>query len=1438
MKYMIGKMGFSNNRRAQVSFAALAILLLVLGGLSTVYFQSSRRQQLQSLKATGELRFLDDRVESCHSCIQRDLEGLLEDLLVERLLDGSFDRMGFAEAWEDITEEFNRRSEGFLSPNEGLGRYEIEVNDHVLTAELPAYDFDDAVTNTEFSDDCLDQDDLENAGPDTYKTRSWGPGKTSVYPAISGHVNYTARSMESGRTLQRSIKVSATVRSPVALLDERLGDLSRSCEGSSGEVARMTGYILNTLAQFRVLQGETSSDKIIGQDDADLAVRLALFLEAARTLRCSVPSLLPQGTGNDDLRNLVESYCGTGSVDVADIAGLYLKLDGQRLNLESILSQALNTLVDQFVLKYLDYLGILPLAEMIVDFGEYTLDKLKDVGGAVSDYLFGKDDKEKDKVEEHEVVKNLLGIYDIETVFEPVDISLGGNDFLYTIMQGGTASDADGESRSYKVERTYRISLTEQSVTIPFEPVDLFADDMKDTWDNIGEEFCEKKYDEESGKIRTALRRMIEELVGTGCRAPGVRDVIDMHNSPVDLEPTDDETMMETLSNRYDCFFDELSESMGSNEVSQIIKEILKECLNPESDNINVLVLLVNSNLDKFADVDHQRDLAREAISKALISGSVAIEEIIWQPEEAQHWNIELETLTASDVLETGKPAGGEDMESLVDKAIEASKIDTVDEKASDEKWWEKTLSDLKEGGPLRNIICGGIGEVVEASGFLGCGIYLSKTITSEMMRSQIMRNDAVRSISPLDVPFQFSPGDIWDEELRTELAGDGLSISSDIGKPEGVHHTDPKDLSTRPFETVWDISFSGSMALAVSTVNGRVTGPDGPVNTALSGDISLDFNVVVWTASGWELGGVDYRSSDTLWGDLKDFLGKVWEKVAGFLDRAWDGVQAFVDFVKDAKQTIMKCASKILEWIGRALNYLVQSAMNFVKKVLGGLIEDLCDWVKDWIGEGSLEFKLFGFRFLANVPKDVPGDGITPQCRLEVSKDWKTNGLCFWVEFVEVNGDADVLVGTGLDLWGREVSFTLDPLMKVMGTCLAATIDGESWGMELSVPDVEDVDIVRFVPVELPPIPVPLVGRAYVEFGAEMKLARVIEDRVVINEVVPPTDDSPGWVELARNPSVGYDLSGWYLESRSDPGARMVLGELDWEYVDYEPCIYQFIGLAKVELKSGSDISVCDGLVLRNGDGVVDRTPRLDGVGPGQGLSRLPDLGPTWTAAKNTMGKLNGEDGELSGSDLVLAAVDDARREAISGGIPLSWDEFKTMVRAFLTTLLDNLADLAQDVLVEFLVYIQVILASQSGPGFRISFVIAGDVICDILRWLSDLVNRVLDGPDDPMRGANSFPSTNDLAQGLSIRFEALFNMEVPKTVKDDQTPDDLQGRVRIEANLAALGALFGKSWGTWEVRFGVLFTGSTGGMAKNLFNTHSKNPDVWLLRGTIHGK
>jgi len=178
--------------------------------------------------------------------------------------------------------------------------------------------------------------------------------------------------------LSRNLRIDRPLPGLRPFAMERFRALEESSEGTSSEVARMLKYALTTLAQYRVLQGEVDHADVLSRRDVELATNLCVVLEQYRHFRTADPGAVGMfdaeayddysprwsdiGPGqlpasNRSLANLMAAYATTGTIDPADVIALFTCIDSEPVHVSEILAQAFHALLDQMILKYTDYLS-------------------------------------------------------------------------------------------------------------------------------------------------------------------------------------------------------------------------------------------------------------------------------------------------------------------------------------------------------------------------------------------------------------------------------------------------------------------------------------------------------------------------------------------------------------------------------------------------------------------------------------------------------------------------------------------------------------------------------------------------------------------------------------------------------------------------------------------------------------------------------------------------------------------------------------------------------------------------------------------------------------------------------------------------------------------------------------------------------------------------
>ncbi|MCD6461411.1 MAG: hypothetical protein J7L61_01555, partial [Thermoplasmata archaeon] len=170
-------------------------------------------------------------------------------------------------------------------------------------------------------------------------------------------------------------------------LETRMDRLASNTESNETGVSRLVSYMLTTLLQYRILMGEGAvggprdAGDMLTPWDVEVAVNLAVMLEELRAFRAVDPRSVEAFDMNNgqkrmdnasilvrdgrirriaerSISSLLLRYTREGTLDPADLLALFLCMDARPVNMRAVVSQVLYTVMDQLVLKYLDYFGI------------------------------------------------------------------------------------------------------------------------------------------------------------------------------------------------------------------------------------------------------------------------------------------------------------------------------------------------------------------------------------------------------------------------------------------------------------------------------------------------------------------------------------------------------------------------------------------------------------------------------------------------------------------------------------------------------------------------------------------------------------------------------------------------------------------------------------------------------------------------------------------------------------------------------------------------------------------------------------------------------------------------------------------------------------------------------------------------------------------------
>ncbi len=445
------------------SFALLGVLLILLSIVAVAYVS-----HIENLNYENKLQA--DKVSALENAADKTIESIktkLHLIAIESSFHGNSEGV-----LENVSSIFDDSIENYFDESEEnggwrRGQYQVKLDRDTCNVSMDSkvVEIDSVIPINE------DRGGYEQVATDT--PGELGRDNHSFYYGVEGVLSVIVEDTDNGLTLNRTDNVDITVDVPYPFIKRNMDELESSLHGSEGQVARITRYILTTIAQYRTLMGygmksyehvDNSSlgatEDILTLEDVELALNLAILMEMAYQFRAydpfSVKALVDNSTTQSvvELEMILDTYIDKGRVCPGDIIALFYgfgydddilsREDAKELNLEVIIAQALYAILDQFILKYFDYFGITDIANFFIDTVETLNDiaeKASNAGKSIISFLTSSDDDEdeinpkqvklvKDWVRET-FAAGMTGTYIVKDIYLPFNSMNGDEIFGY-----------------------------------------------------------------------------------------------------------------------------------------------------------------------------------------------------------------------------------------------------------------------------------------------------------------------------------------------------------------------------------------------------------------------------------------------------------------------------------------------------------------------------------------------------------------------------------------------------------------------------------------------------------------------------------------------------------------------------------------------------------------------------------------------------------------------------------------------------------------------------------------------------------------------------------------------------------------------------------------------------------------------------------------------
>ncbi|MFP4050788.1 MAG: PKD domain-containing protein [Thermoplasmata archaeon] len=472
-----GRYGRLIDDKGTVSFALIAVLLILLSIISVTYMARIDRINRENQLKKERITILESNLEKVYS----DIKSRIRFIAIKSVYESR-------DKDKELENFFSERVNNYILEKIEQGGWKIG-EDSVYTSE------EDYRLNIQQNKKAVSeiQKIVTMSSQEKYnKIRNDVPGNVGVVNKsfsyeLKGYINLKIESGKTELDMNKNRSFETDVEVPYPFFDRKIQSFQDSLNGKSSDIGRMMRYILTTLAQYRVLRGYgmeedelTGTENVITKSDIETALNLALLLEMCYKFRSYDPESLDAFEQNSSvskrskIKDLVENYTQNGLIDPSDIVSLFYgygydddivkERNSRPIDTSAIIAQSLYSILDQFLVKYLEYFGLDIWGELIYDgiqFLDGLIRTIKDKTDSLLDWAFHKEDKKEVTDKQIESMKRWVEKIFIKTGLGSPEL-IRNNFTLYNKYKGRRVENYPGlpDNYEFNYEINYKSKLT------------------------------------------------------------------------------------------------------------------------------------------------------------------------------------------------------------------------------------------------------------------------------------------------------------------------------------------------------------------------------------------------------------------------------------------------------------------------------------------------------------------------------------------------------------------------------------------------------------------------------------------------------------------------------------------------------------------------------------------------------------------------------------------------------------------------------------------------------------------------------------------------------------------------------------------------------------------------------------------------------------------
>jgi hypothetical protein len=1333
-------------------FAIIAVVLLILGSAYGAISVLAKESEQNSENIISELNSIDSMIVSTEHMIEKGLGEIIFQI--------STDPNGGT--LTERKDTFDKRAAQWMSKT------------------FPRHDKGVLVTLLDYNAD-LSIESLKLASND-----SLTEGFTPSYLKATGR--YTATFVSDSGTSTRTTDISTDGSCALPLVVEQGSFFDNMIVGPGSVLSQMMSYQLTSLAQYRVLNGYGVLAEYGNMGTMSILTH-ADVNEAYQNSMKIIELMSFKNTSDENWNNL----------EKVDLADMLVSKDGYiELDISAIYSQALMSIMDDLVLKWLDYF----YGNVLLNVYDTVSDSIGDALNSLVGFFTGKD-------------KNTAAPY-IEAILEENGYDVSKHRYLMSGKTFKKKKNIDG--------RTDHISIPGFSVDIPYPSVDLMD------WEGVKK--FKSTYRHETNEIREWLRNIVNTAaveIGQSKAFGTIR---------IDINPEDEESLLQTVSVAIDAALDKGNDSVNRIMTSAISSQTIIDPFYAE------VYLMISRDSDKIYGLstfdDNVKKQLRTAIEKELeerigtILDPNVIETIVNKAYESNDVGSAKSTYTSAvescinDLTVLQNVPGGQSglLKNIAKDLFKAGLI--ITDVFTDVHKRIRTLCEEV----LRN-------EEMEAyDGLIHLPEGRDFILVDGNGNTSVEKLALIKTTSPI-----------------IDIKGPNNNLG------DCVHYVGFNDSTGASYATTFSLTLKDTISYQATSA-GTLETAMRTHDSAYNGSTGIDIDLKITVASAWGLAGVkDYQASNTILEDAWNLLIKLLSPILEPLRKIVSMISDALSILGSALMEIAKYVAAIVERLYNALMEPLEQLKNFIEQKLDSFfntaVEKAVEAVQ-WIVGIDLSKQTVGFSFMGftlTFTTQMSTWINNTKNLLTVKLTGSISNLTFsgsvTIKQRGSGSDKEMLLSGGAEISGQNwnVKADIDPLMKSTKHMIVFNGHVKGVAFDIMLPDLIQYQQIDFTLSDVPGlgaalsnIPIPIPGmKASVDAGINLKYNIPFETGILINEfeLNPPGDDKGNeWVELLNATYSTVDLTGYTIHAGSDPKAKVfTITSLTLSPGQREVIVLpgSFLNNSGSNLLSGGEF-----VVLNNPSGeTVDITPgKKDSKNDGYTWQRVADGAIDWTFAQGTPGGGNCGglvSGEMVKTQMMKILKDSAMKTMGKMKKLTSVDDlsefFKIAIHDAITVGIEMIAGC----LVEAAIFVSLDITDASSTtcvGFMIALFIDSGFVEEGLKYLVGEIESILLNIENPYGLKLRSVFTDNIYLGITV----YAGLTTPKFLGDVNLYPKVKLGVHINTNVSGLIRLIGGDDGTWKVTAGVIIMDCPSALLPSAMKADKTlSSDLWLVRAVF---